>query len=126
MNLKCPHCRTVNEYERREIGVYVTCGNCRRQFRPGASVPIISSSRSFTGVAENDLGAIPTAKSFASPEEWTSLTRRGVEFFNRQLYDEAERELRKSLRINPNQPTVPRMLRSIQGMRRHSQLISAS
>jgi len=126
MNLKCPHCRMIYEYERKEIRIYVTCQNCRRQFRPAASVPIISLYRSCSGTLEKGLGAILPAGSFSNSEEWASLTRKGIELFNRQKYDEAEKELRKSLRINPNQPTVPRVLRSIQGMRRHFQLTGVS
>ncbi len=125
MNLKCPHCRCVNEYLKREIRIYVTCRNCHRQFRPWASVPIISQ-RSSSGVAEENPGDLASARGFAGSEEWVSLTRRGLDLFDRQMYDDAEKELRKSLRINPRQPAVPRILRSIQGMRRHLQATGSS
>jgi hypothetical protein len=113
MRLKCPHCRTIGEYDRSSIGVFVACQGCGRDFRPAASMPVISSDLARTVIRAKGVFEAPEASEEA---HWEECTRRGMNYFRLRMYDKAAEEFRKSIKINRDQPAVLRVLGRIRSM----------
>lgn len=118
MKLVCPHCRAGEDYRPEDIHIFVRCPRCTKEFRPVES-PVQIGGRSQPGraVLPNPVfGGNPLAPSEPN-SEWLKRSQRAGQLYRLRRYDDAEGELRESLRLNPDQPGARRLLRRIQALR---------
>ena len=117
MLLVCPHCRSAEEYQLTEIHVFVRCKGCSREFRPAESPPLIGRKR-----PQSPRGQFPAlGRNPLNPDEagseWLTHSRKAHQLYKQRRYEEAEKELRASLSLNPNQPREQTLLRRIQALK---------
>jgi hypothetical protein len=116
MRLKCPHCRAIGEYERKEIRVFVVCRRCGKEFHPAASAPVISGDTVRSAERPFRTGGVFSGTNEPMGQEWANLTRRGMNYFHLRMYEKAEEEFKRSIELNRDQPQVLRVMKRIRAM----------
>ena len=131
MRFKCPHCDIAKDYTEEEFkSFFIRCKNCEKEFRAAEASPLTgSASDQITGSTlrqkiQDSFGELPESKPSRSPsgKKKPSIARLNAQAaaqMERGELEQAEAGLKESLRQNPDQPLVQRLLRKIDGMRRN-------
>lgn len=117
MKLRCPHCMKVIELAEADTrGFFMTCKECGKRFRMNETSPLTGMQSAKAA----DMQALEASKGKgleARPIDFRVVARinsRGADLFRQGKLRDAEKELRKSLQMNPEQPRIVRMLDEIE------------
>lgn len=123
MKVRCPHCMQIISLKDNR-GFFLTCTECNKRFRMNETNPVTVNQANRAVERQVMVATQAAAQSTTASPVGTldkraiaRLNSKGVEYYRVGRYIDAERELRQSLKLDPEQPKVVRMLNEIERMR---------